>query len=33
MPKGIKVSDAEMKALNMRLADFRGEWNYSFQPP
>ena len=32
-PKGIKVSDAEMKALNMRLADFRGEWNYSFQPP
>lgn len=30
--KGIKVSDAEMAALNIRTADFHGEWNYTFTP-
>jgi hypothetical protein len=30
--KGIKVTDAEMAALNIRLADFHGEWNYTFTP-
>lgn len=30
--KGIKVSDAEMAALNTKPADFHGEWNYTFTP-
>jgi Rhodopirellula transposase DDE domain len=30
--KGIKVSDAEMAALNIKLADFHGEWNYTVAP-
>lgn len=30
--KGIKVSDAEMATLNIRPADFHGEWNYTFTP-
>jgi hypothetical protein len=30
--KGIKVTDAEMAALNIRPADFHGEWNYTFSP-
>jgi hypothetical protein len=30
--KGIKVSDAEMAALNIQPADFHGEWNYTFAP-
>jgi len=30
--KGIKVSDAEMDALNIKLADFHGEWNYTIAP-
>ena len=30
--KGIKVSDAEMAALNIKLADFHGEWNYTIAP-
>jgi len=31
-PKGIKVSDAEMKALNIKRAEFHGEWNYTLMP-
>jgi hypothetical protein len=31
-PKGITVSDAEMAALNIQRADFRGEWNYTISP-
>jgi len=31
-PKGIKVTDAEMAALNIKLADFHGEWNYTIVP-
>src|SRR3954451_2260916 len=30
--KGIKVSDDEMDALNIQLATFHGEWNYTFTP-
>jgi transposase len=30
--KGIKVSDAEMAKLNIKPADFHGEWNYTIQP-
>jgi hypothetical protein len=28
--KGIKVPDAEMAKLNIKPADFHGEWNYTF---
>jgi hypothetical protein len=28
-PKAIKVSDAEMAAINLACDDFRGEWNYT----
>jgi len=30
--KGIKVSDAEMAALNIKPATFQGDWNYTFVP-
>jgi hypothetical protein len=30
--KGIKVSDAEMAALNIKPATFHGDWNYTFVP-
>src|SRR3984885_2060045 len=30
--KGIKVSDAEMAALNLQPADFHAEWNYTIAP-
>ena len=30
--KGIRVSDDEMHALNIRPANFHGEWNYTFAP-
>ena len=30
--KGINVSDAEMAKLNIKLADFHGEWNYTIEP-
>jgi transposase len=30
--KGIKVSDAEMAKLNIKHADFHGEWNYTIKP-
>jgi hypothetical protein len=28
-PKGIVVSDEEMASLNIKRADFHGEWNYT----
>jgi hypothetical protein len=28
-PKGIKVSDAEMQAINITRDEFHGEWNYT----
>jgi hypothetical protein len=31
-PKGLKVSDAEMAAINIERAAFRGEWNYTIGP-
>ncbi len=31
-PKGIKVSDEELKKLNIRRSDFHGEWNYTILP-
>jgi transposase len=31
-PKGVKVSDAEMQALNLHRHDFHGEWNYTIKP-
>jgi hypothetical protein len=31
-PKGIKVSNAEMKALSHHPEPFHGEWNYSISP-
>jgi DNA-binding phage protein len=31
-PKGVKVTDAVMKALNLHRHDFHGEWNYTIAP-
>lgn len=31
-PAGVKISDAEMAALNIQRNDFHGEWNYSIKP-
>jgi Rhodopirellula transposase DDE domain len=30
--RGIKVTDSEMATLNIRPADFHGEWNYTISP-
>ena len=30
--KGIKVSDAEMQAVNITGDDFHPEWNYTIKP-
>lgn len=31
-PTGIKVSDAELAAVNMKRASFDGDWNYTLLP-
>src|SRR5208282_3070885 len=31
-PKGVVVSDAEMAAINIKRAEFHGEWNYTISP-
>ena len=31
-PKGIVVSDAEMAGINIKRADFHGEWKYTIAP-
>lgn len=31
-PTGIKVSDADLAAINLKRADFHGEWNYHILP-
>lgn len=31
-PKAIKVSDAEMAAINLACDEFHGEWNYTISP-
>ena len=32
-PTGIKVSDQELAAVNLKRDAFHGEWNYSIMPP
>jgi transposase len=31
-PKGIKVSDEELAGVNLRRANFHGDWNYTISP-
>lgn len=31
-PAGIKVSNADMEAVNLTRHDFHGEWNYTVSP-
>jgi hypothetical protein len=31
-PKGVKVSDAEMAAVNLSRHAFHGDWNYTISP-
>ncbi len=31
-PTGIKVSDEELAAVNLKRADFHGDWNYALMP-
>jgi transposase len=31
-PKGVKVADADMGALNLHRHEFHGEWNYTIKP-
>ena len=31
-PKGTVVSDAEIAAINIKRAEFHGEWNYTISP-
>ncbi len=31
-PKGIKVTDEEIKAIQIERDEFHGEWNYSILP-
>jgi hypothetical protein len=31
-PSGIVVFDAEMAAINIKRAEFHGEWNYTISP-
>jgi hypothetical protein len=31
-PKGVKVSKAQLKALNIRYNDFHPDWNYTIYP-
>ena len=31
-PKGVQVSEQEMQAINLRRAEFHGEWNYTIAP-
>jgi len=31
-PSGIIVSDAEMATINIKRAEFHGEWNYTISP-
>ena len=32
-PTGIKVTDEELAAINLKRDKFHGEWNYSILPP
>jgi hypothetical protein len=31
-PSGIVVSDAEMASINIKRAQFHGDWNYTISP-
>jgi transposase len=31
-PKGVKITDAEINAINLHRHDFHGEWNYTIKP-
>jgi hypothetical protein len=31
-PKGVKVSDAQISALNLSRHSFHGDWNYTVSP-
>jgi hypothetical protein len=31
-PKGVKVSDAQLAAVNLSPHSFHGEWNYTISP-
>ena len=31
-PSGIVVSDVEMAAVNIKRAEFHGDWNYAISP-
>jgi hypothetical protein len=31
-PIGMKITDAELRALNLKLAKFHGDWNYTLLP-
>ena len=31
-PTGIKITDAGLAALNLKLAAFHGDWNYALLP-
>ena len=31
-PKGVKVSDAQLAAVNLTRHAFHGEWNYTIAP-
>ena len=31
-PTGIKITDAELAALNLKPDNFHGEWNYTVRP-
>jgi hypothetical protein len=31
-PSGIVVSDADMAAINIKRAEFHGDWNYTISP-
>jgi len=31
-PKGIKVSDAQLAAVNLSRHSFHGDWNYTISP-
>jgi hypothetical protein len=31
-PTGIKVSDEELAAVNIKKATFHGDWNYTIMP-
>ncbi len=30
--KGIKISNAQLRAVNIKKHDFHGEWNYTISP-